>query len=521
MTTTAEPLLPPTRASLYDRWLGRLAADPALARRWGWLAPLLVTALAGILRLWNLGHPHELVFDETYYVKDAWSQWNLGYPATWPEGADERFEVGETDIFDTAGSFVVHPPLGKWLIGLGMWVFGADSSFGWRVSVAVFGTATVLVLYCVAKALSGSIAFASIASGLLAIDGLAIVMSRVAILDIFVAFFTLVTFWFVLLDRRSHLARLEAGILARTVDDTPPDWGPLLWNRPWIVAAGLAAGATTAVKWSGLYVIVAVGLYLVVTDALARRRAGVVMWPVDGLRQGLAAAVLAVPAAFAVYLASWTGWLVTSAGYGRGTASTLGDSLASLWKYHEAMYGFHVGLTSAHSYASPAWQWPLLVRPTSMFYHSDEAGEAGCAAANGCVQNIYSMPNPLIWYAAVAACIYLAWRFVVARDWRHAFVLTGIAATYVPWLLYPERTIFQFYTVAILPFMLLALAFALKDIASGAPGSSATRRMSGQRVVLVFLAFAVALSAFWYPVLTATPVPYDFWRLHNWLQSWV
>jgi len=47
------------------------------------------------------------------------------------------------------------------------------------------------------------------------------------------------------------------------------------------------------------------------------------------------------------------------------------------------------------------------------------------------------------------------------------------------------------------------------------------RRKSGQRVVIVFLVFAVLISAFWYPILTATPVPYDFWRLHNWLQSWV
>ena len=92
-------------------------------------------------------------------------------------------------------------------------------------------------------------------------------------------------------------------------------------------------------------------------------------------------------------------------------------------------------------------------------------GEAGCATANGCIENIYSMPNPLIWYAGVAAVLYLAYRFVRTLDWRYAFVLTGIAATYVPWLLYPERTMFQFYTITVLPFMLLALTFALRDIA--------------------------------------------------------
>ncbi|NII68262.1 dolichyl-phosphate-mannose--protein mannosyltransferase [Microbacterium ulmi] len=530
MTTTAEPLLPAVLPSLYDRWLARVARDPALARRWRWLAPALVTLVAGILRVWNLGHPHALVFDETYYVKDAWSQWNLGYPSTWPEGANDGFVAGDTDIFTSMGSFVVHPPLGKWLIGVGMWLFGADSSFGWRIATAVFGTATVLVLYFVAQVLTGSIAFATVASGLMAIDGLAIVMSRIGLLDIFLTFFVLVAFWFVLLDRRAHLPRLAAGVMARTAGDVGPVWGPVLWRRPWLVAAGVAAGAATAVKWSGLYVIAGLAIYLVVTDALARRRAGVGLWTTDALRQGLAAAALALPAGLVVYLASWTGWLVTDGGYGRhaiessaetGVWSWLPLPLQNLWKYHEAMYGFHVGLTSGHTYASPAWQWPLLLRPTSMYFHRDAPEEAGCAAANGCVQNIYSMPNPLIWYAGVAAVVYLAWRFAVSRDWRYAVVLTGVAVTYVPWLLYPQRTIFQFYTIAILPFMLLALAFALRDMASGPPGSDVVRRISGQRVVLVFLAFVVVVSAFWYPIVTAMPVPYDFWRLHNWMQSWV
>ena len=225
------------------------------------------------------------------------------------------------------------------------------------------------------------------------------------------------------------------------------------------------------------------------------------------------------------------------------------------------MYQFHIGLTTPHSYASPAWQWPLLVRPTSMYWHQDKLGEAGCAAVNGCVQAISSIPNPLIWWGGIAAAIYLVYAFAVRRDWRYAIVLTGVAATYLPWLLYPERTIFQFYTIAMLPFLLLSLAFALREIAgSGASparrvaaqrvavgvevgeGDDAAddvaeearaaaeaeaadavirRRTSGQRVVIVFLIAVTILSAFWYPVWTAWDVPYDYWRLHNWVPTWV
>ncbi|MCR2762358.1 phospholipid carrier-dependent glycosyltransferase [Microbacterium sp. zg.B48] len=524
------PLLPRMRPSFYDRWTARAAADPRVARRWAWLAPALVTLLAGILRLWNLGHPHALVFDETYYVKDAWAQWVLGYAAKWPDGANAAFVAGETDGFSSQGSFVVHPPLGKFLIGVGMAIFGADSSFGWRITTAVFGTATVLLLYLVAKTLTGSVAFATVASYLMAIDGLAIVLSRIALLDIFLTFFVLLAFWFVLLDRREHVVRLAALVAARSAGGERPAWGPVLWSRPWVMAAGAAAGAATAVKWSGVYVIAGLGIYLVVTDALARRRAGVGFWPTDAaLRQGPATFVMFVPIALVVYVASWIGWLATDGGWDRHAAdlapvtgfwSWVPSALQSLWLYHRSIYNFHVELSSAHAYASPAWQWPLLLRPTSMYAETTPYGEGGCSFANGCIENIYSMPNPLIWFASVAAVLYLGYRFVRTRDWRYAVVLTGVAVTYLPWLLYPERTMFQFYTIAMLPFLLLALTFALRDL-SGAGRADLYRRLSGQRMVLVFLLVATVLSAFWYPILTGMLVPYDFWRAHNWLPGWV
>ena len=516
MTSSAPPLLPTTRPSGYDRWMMRVGASPLLTRRLDLWTPVVLTVLAALARFVNLGHPASIVFDETYYVKDSWSQWNVGYTTDWPEGADADLAAGDASGYLTNGSFSVHPPLGRWLIGAGMSLFGAGDSFGWRFSVALFGTATVLLVYLVAKTLTRSTPVAALAGFLLAIDGLSIVLSRIALLDGFLAFFTLLAFWFVLLDRRAHLARLSAVLSAK---EHPIAWGPLRWNRPWLLAAGVAAGAAIGVKWSGLYVLAAIGVYVVVTDALARRRLGVVQWPVDAVRQGLAAFVLLVPVALAVYLATWTGWLASSGGYDRDSAVTSPATglwawvpipLQSLWRYHEAMYAFHVGLSTPHGYASPAWQWPLLLRPTSMFWQQD--GDT--------VQAVSSIPNPLLWWAGIAAAIFLAVLFVRRRDARAAFVLTALAATYVPWLLYPERTIFQFYTVVMAPFLVLAIALAAREIVGG-PDAAPDRRRAGQRVVGIFLIAVTLLSAFWYPVWTGMPVPYDFWRLHNWLPTWV
>lgn len=58
----------------------------SLIETWG---PIAIILLAAALRLYNLGFPSSLNFDETYYVKDAFSLLNGGYERNWDSGADE------------------------------------------------------------------------------------------------------------------------------------------------------------------------------------------------------------------------------------------------------------------------------------------------------------------------------------------------------------------------------------------------------------------------------------------------
>ncbi|KJL28867.1 dolichyl-phosphate-mannose--protein mannosyltransferase [Microbacterium oxydans] len=516
--TAPAPLLPPpeSRLTRYGQLRDRMLLNPRSNRLLSWLAPLLITALAGVLRLVNVGHPHQLAFDETYYVKDAWSLWTLGYEGTWGEGANEAFITLRDLPLSHEGSFIVHPPLGKWLIALGMAIGGPDDSVGWRLATALLGTASVLLVFLIARLLTGSLAFATVAGTLLAVDGLSIVMSRIALLDGILTFFVLLGVLCILLDRRRTIPLLERR------DPDAPDvlWGPVLWRRPWLIAAGIALGGACAVKWSGLYVLAAFGLYVVVTDALARRRRGVILWPSDAaFRQGPISFLLLVFPALATYLISWTGWFVTAGGYDRDSDA---NPLVALWKYHQSMLGFHVGLNRGHPYASPAWEWPFLLRPTAVWVGSDPKG----CGVDHCIAVITAVPNPLIWYGGVAASVFLV--VLLVRGWvlrtpvgpAVSVPLVGLAATYLPWLMFPERTIFQFYTVAMVPFLVLALAVALRTIA-GRRDDPLHRRQAGERTVLIILGFVLLVSAFFYPLWIGMSVPYEFWRLHNWLPGWV
>jgi dolichyl-phosphate-mannose--protein O-mannosyl transferase len=99
-------------------------------------------------------------------------------------------------------------------------------------------------------------------------------------------------------------------------------------------------------------------------------------------------------------------------------------------------------------------------------------------------------------------------------------VLTGIAAGYLPWMLYPDRTTFFFYTIVLTPFLVLALVSVLGAVL-GRETDSADRRRLGGGVVIAFATMCVVVSVFFLPLWTGLPIPLEFLRLHYWLPSWI
>lgn len=516
------------RGSVLDDWFRRLFPTPDRLRFWTWGLPLAVTLLAAVLRLWNLAHPHSLVFDETFYVKDAWTLWNLGFEGAWPADPDPGFASGDVSAYTGAPSFIAHPPLGKWIIALGMAVFGAGDSFGWRISAAICGILAVVVTMLIAKRLFRSTLIAGIAGFVLAIDGHAIVLSRVSLLDGILMFVTLLGVGAVLLDRQWTELRLAQKIAA----DALPEWGPVIWWRPWLLTAGVLFGLSAGIKWTGIYFLAAFGVYVVVVDALARRRAGVPFWASGAiLKQGPVAFLTAVPIALVAYLLTWSGWILTSGGYYRNNATDVpADAwtgpiawvphwIQNLWHYHVQMYEYSINLRATHPYSANPLTWLFMYRPTSMYFVDQAQGVDGCTYPR-CDEAITSIANPLIWYAGAAALFYLLYRVIRYREWTSGFVLVGIVAGYLPWLMYLDRTVFQFYCVIFEPYMMLALAMTAK-VVLGSPRDERSRRTRGIWIVGAFLVLAAALSAYFYPLWTGQQTSFVFWQAHMWLPSWV
>jgi len=527
-----------TESALQERLLGSIRSwrdYPPSLRLWFWLMPAITAAIGGILRFVRLETPRSLVFDETYYVKDAYSLLVSGYERNWPDKANESFTAGNPGVILSSPEYVVHPPVGKWMIAAGMWLFGPDNPLGWRFSAALTGTLSILLVTLIAQKLFHSLTLGAVAGFLLAVDGHHLVMSRTSLLDIFLMFWILAAFGALLMDRDDGRRRLAARLARQAAAGTSgmPSVtqlvsGPWLGIRWWRVAAGICLGLAVGTKWSALFFMAGFGLLTVFWDLSARRIAGIRGWISGGvIKDGIPAFLGIVPVAALVYVSTWAGWFQSKDAYFRHWADTnpsaewgwLPGPLRSLAHYHLEAYKFHQGLSSDHPYEASAWSWLVMGRPTSFFYESPKQGSPGCDVAS-CTSAILSVGNPLIWWGATVSLVILLFWWAGRRDWRAGAVLAGVGAGYLPWFMYPERTMFTFYAVSFEPFLVLALTYCL-GLVLGRRSEPLWRRRSGLYLVAMFVAGAVLLSAFFYPVWTAEIIPYQDWRFRMWMPSWI
>ncbi|MGD9958040.1 dolichyl-phosphate-mannose--protein mannosyltransferase [Nocardioides sp.] len=524
-----------------ERARGRLPREDPFV---GWACAIGISLLALFLRLWRLGTPHAMQFDETYYAKDAWSLLHFGYTREYVDGADAKILAGRTTgIWQDDPSMTVHPEVGKWMIALGEKAFGMDP-FGWRVAAAVVGSLMVLVMCRLARRLTGSTLLGCVAGLLLCFDGLQLVLSRLALLDIFEAFFILCAVAACVNDRDWMRRRLSR------VPLQPDSFGPVLWLRPWLLVAGVSFGLACGTKWGAATVLAGFGVLVWVWAAGARRSFGV-RWalPKALLVDAPVAFVHLVVVAFVVYVATWTGWLMhahqfeehlsntqyTQFDGGKqwptatepdadGVVAETWQSLRSLYFYHQDVLTFHTHFLndSTHTYQSKPLGWLFLNRPVGVDAQLKiKPGEQGCDAPadSDCLRQVLLIGTPVLWWGGVVALLYAVFGWVARRDWRYGVIVVGVATTWLPWFRYDDRPIFLFYAINILPFTVLALTMLMGRLLS-APGPS-PRRTAGTIVAGSFFVLVVLNFAWFWPIWTDGLLTHAEWMTRIWFSRWI
>ena len=403
---------------------------------------MALTFIAFLIRVFNLGTPKGLVFDEIYYV----------------DGARDYLKYG-VEVAKGAPEFVVHPPVGKWLIAAGIKIFG-DHEFGWRIAVAIAGTLTIYLTARIAQRIFHENSWATLAALLMALDGLNLVMSRTALLDIFLTLFVLFA--------------LNA------------------WLKGKYLAFSIYLGLAMGSKWSALYFVAA---FLILELFLNRNLLRVV-------KVGLTS--------IGVYLLTWFGWFSSSLGWDRNSKS---NPISSLIYYHKEMLRFHTGLTEKHSYQANPWSWIVMGRPTSFFYESPK----GCGGKS-CAQEVLAIGTPILWWLGALALLFLIGinlhNFAMREfDMASLIPLLGLLAGYLPWFFFQKRTVFTFYAIVIEPFLILAIVLLAK---------LAYEYDKRFKYLIALAVIAIAINFIYFlPIFTGQITTYDAWYARMWWSSWI
>jgi dolichyl-phosphate-mannose-protein mannosyltransferase len=276
------------------------------------------------------------------------------------------------------------------------------------------GTLVVLLSYFLARRLLDSVRWAGLVALFVALDGLQIVHSRTAVLEIFLSLF-------VLAAALAFFPHLEA-------QERSP--GRL---APASIACGVLVGLAISTKWLAAPALIGMAVITVLAARPPDRR---------GALRVSAITFLGIPAV--VYLLSYSvTWFS-------------GDTTPLEWLDRQReILKFHRELTEPHDFASHPIGWPLMIRPVPYFWASRPDGRQF---------EILAVGNPALWWGfllALPALFVVWWR---ERHWTVEVVLAAFVILYVPWLLVLRPQIFFYYLTPLVPFMALGVVWCLREL---------------------------------------------------------
>lgn len=444
----------------------------------------LVLGITGIfllslgLRFWGLSRFNTLVFDEVYFAKFA-HKYLTGLP-----------------LFDA------QPPLGKYIIALGIWLntqfpFGDQSiknqlagqllsPFSYRWMNALTGSLIPVIVAAIAWQISHRKSYAFIASLMMALDGLFLVESRYSLINLYLVIFGLLGQWFVLLSLNDKIS-----------------------FRVLLTAAGVCFGASAAVKWNGLgFLLGTYGIWAIAwIDRLTKFDQ---KQPLTLLKK--------ITKISALRLIFYLG-IIPIIVYGLAWIPHLQINSESFFTLHQQILTYHQKLGNSpdiHHYCSSWWTWVFMIRPMAYFYQK-------VSGDNPVIYDVHAMGNPILWWLGTASIILLIGVFIsrfyqrkfqiYPQLWIGLFVVVNYAANLLPWIKVDRCLfIYHYMSAAVYSFMAIAL-FIDQWINSENP---TYRRIGYGAIALISLAFI-----FWLPIYLGLPLTPLELRLRMWFPTWI
>lgn len=422
---------------------------------------IIIFTFAFLTRFIRLGIPNNHIFDEVYHAFTA-QEMLKGNPAAW--------EWWNTPPKGFAYEWT-HPPLAKEFMVIAMSIFG-NNPFAWRFFSALFGFGVIVLIYLISYKLFKNRVIALFAAFAASMDGLLLVMSRIAMNDIYFLFFILLAFLLFLYNRKFLMA----------------------------ISLGLSLGS----KWTALFGIGVIGMmyfsqtiYSLKNNQLKLRKAlkNLISAPLFFL-------IIPLLVYLAVYLPFFTGH------------HTPPDNKPSVFNVNtfiglqEQMYWYHTRLKATHPYQSIPSQWVFDLRPVWIYVDYKD----------NMVANIYNLGNPLFMWFGLVSVIFLLFEFIRKRTMAIAIVLIGYLGFFLPWVGSP-RIMFYYHYMPAVPFLAIATGYVLNKLLG---------EKFGKIFVGMFLLLLAILFIYFFPLWTAIHMPkcvipqgcVSWYDSYFWFSSW-
>ena len=412
---------------------------------------VIITIFSAAVRLFRINEPARYYFDEVYHVVTA-RAFAQNNPAAYDPFAPPPEEGTAYDW--------LHPPLAKLIQASSIKVFG-DKPLAWRLPSAIFGTALILATAILATVMFGKKA-GLIAGLILAFENLTLVMSRITMNDIFIAFFSVCAFIFAAMYSKKQ-------------------------NLIWIVLTSVFLGLAIASKWTGVYALIIVFAFLFFVMLKNQKS----LLPLSFL--------IIIP--FFTYLASYGQfWLQDH------KISQFIDLHKQIWWYQNRSdlahpYGTTAVFCTPKGLDGPKSWCPWILDIKGVYFSFETYGPK-----NG---YIYALGNPLIFWAGLIAISYLIGKLISERNGKLSLILMGYFIFWVPWIFSP-RLLFLYHYLPSLPFLTIALGILLKDI---------WETKFKFLTILAILIFALSFFYF-YPITSGYPINPQLLEKFMWFSTW-
>ncbi len=411
----------------------------------------------------------EMYFDEIYHGRTAYE------------------EIHHMKIYE-----ITHPPLGKDIMTIGVNLFGM-TPFGWRCMGTLFGVLMLPLIYIFAKTLFKKRKYAIFAAVLMAVDFMHFSQTRIGTIDSYSVFFIMLMMLFMYYYTQHNF-----------------NFQPLKKTLLPLFLCGLAFGLGAATKWLCLYA--GAGLAVIFIYIMLRRWREYKIackeperYPeiVKNYKKNAWLTILWCILFFIVipgviYLLAYIPYTKVL------EPNTYG--LKEIFENQKYMLNYHANLNPDHQhpFASMWYTWPLDIRP--LLFYSNQS-------VPGVVSTMSTMGNPLIWIGGFIACVWLIILAIFKKYRSRTAAFLGVAALsqFVPWI-FVSREVFIYHYFATTPFLILLLVLVLKRIDE--------KYVKGRRYTMIYLIACVAAFAFFYPVISGTPVPAEYIPFIRWLPSW-